>query len=184
MVKILAGQVDVSIILCAYNEAHIIVDAIRNIERVMDGNGLEYEIILVDDGSFDGTRDKALEYSRVNCNGRLKVIGYERNMGKGHAIRVGFEHSSGDKVVFIDGDLDVSPNYIPHYVKALEHYDVVIGSKWHPKSKVKTTFKRRLLSFGFNVFSRMLTGIKLRDTQTGLKAFREVFWRGFFQRLW
>ncbi len=182
-VKILNG-VDVSLILCAYNEADVIVDAVKRVERVLDCTGLDYEIVVVDDGSSDGTLKRVLDYKNADCNGdRLKVVGYGRNMGKGNAIMVGFKHSRGDLVVFMDGDLDVNPSYIPEYIEALKDNDVVIGCKWHRNSYVKMNFKRKFLSFGFNIFSRILTGIKLRDTQTGLKGFRRYVLEEISSRL-
>lgn len=176
-------KVDVSVILCAYNEASVIEGAITSVDKVMRSSRWSYEIVVVDDGSSDGTGRRALEYKRAHSDVRLKVVGYGKNMGKGNAIRVGFEHSVGDKVVFIDGDLDVNPSHIPFYIRALEDSDIVIGSKWHPESHVCMTFRRRFLSFGFNVFSRLLTGIRLKDTQTGLKAFRREVLERVFPKL-
>lgn len=165
-------EVETSIILCAYNEGQVIAESMKEVEKVMDEYDTKYEIIVVDDGSTDDTRQKALEYKNANHNERLKVLGYDRNRGKGSAIKYGFAHSSGRKIVFIDGDLGVSPKHIPEFLDKLGESDVVIGSKWHPRSSINAGMKRKLLSVGFNTLSRMLTGIKMRDTQTGLKAFR------------
>ncbi|MDI9644435.1 MAG: glycosyltransferase [Candidatus Verstraetearchaeota archaeon] len=165
-------SVDTSIILCAYNEGHVIAKAIRRVEAAMEGYGARYEVIVVDDGSTDDTRERALEYKKKNNDSRLKVLGYDKNRGKGGAIKYGFAHSAGKKIVFIDGDLGVSPKHIPEFLEKLEKSDVVIGSKWHPGSSINAGLKRKFLSIGFNTFSRMMTGIKMRDTQTGLKAFR------------
>ena len=161
-----------SVILCAYNEGNIIEDAIDEVDNVMIGTGWRYEIVVVDDGSLDDTRQRAAKYRDEKSNGRLKVVGYEKNMGKGNAMMAGFAHAGGDFVVVIDSDLDVDPKLIPSYVEALKTSDIAVASKWHPQSHTVVTMKRRVLSFGFNALSRLLTGIKLRDTQTGLKAFR------------
>jgi len=165
-------EVDVSVILCAYNEGNVIDDSIDRVDRVMMDTGWSYEIIVVDDGSVDDTRQKAVKYTGKNGNSHLKVVGFEKNMGKGNAIKMGFEHSKGNFVVVIDGDLDVDPSLIPGYVEALKTHDIAVASKWHLESHTVVTLKRKILSFGFNVLSRLLTGIKLIDTQTGLKAFR------------
>jgi glycosyltransferase involved in cell wall biosynthesis len=171
--------IDVSVILCAYNEGNVIGDAIDKVDFVMMKTGWSYEIIVVDDGSLDDTRQKVVQYMDEKGNGCLKVVGYGKNMGKGNAIIAGFAHAEGDFVVFIDSDLDVDPKLIPSYVEALKTSDVAVASKWHRQSHTVVTLKRKVLSFGFNLLSRLLTGIKLKDTQTGLKAFR----RGVLERM-
>jgi glycosyltransferase involved in cell wall biosynthesis len=93
-------------------------------------------------------------------------------MGKGHAIKTGFAHAKGDAVVFMDSDLDIDPRQITRYVEALNYGDMVIASKWHPQSNVEIPLIRRFLSRAFNVLVKLLMGIKVRDTQTGLKAVR------------
>jgi glycosyltransferase involved in cell wall biosynthesis len=166
--------IDVSVILCAYNEGDVIEDSIDKVDNVMMKTGWNYEIVVVDDGSEDDTREKAFKCTREKNNDRLKVIGYEKNAGKGAAIRTGFAHTNGKFVVAIDSDLDVDPYLIPNYVKALKTNDIAVASKWNPMSRTTMTSRRKILSFGFNALSRLLTGIKLRDTQTGLKAFRRI----------
>lgn len=165
-------KTDVSVILCAFNEGNVIEDAIDKVNDVMMGTGWNYEIIVVDDGSLDDTREKAVTCADKKGIDRLKIIGYEENLGKGNAIKTGFIHSRGDFVVVIDSDLDVDPKLIPRYVEALKWNDIAIASKWHPQSRTAVTLKRKILSVGFNALSRLFTGIKLKDTQTGLKAFR------------
>ncbi len=161
-----------SVILCAYNEGKVIEDAIDKVDCIMSATSWNYEIVVVDDGSSDDTRQKAVKHISEKSNGCLKVVGYDKNMGKGNAIKMGFAHAQGDSIVVIDGDLDVDPRFIPNYVEALKTNDVAVASKWHPQSRTAVTLKRKILSFGFNALSRLLTGIKLSDTQTGLKAFR------------
>jgi len=168
----LKDGVDVSVILCAYNEGRIIWDTIARVDDVMRRSRLNYEILVVDDGSEDDTRQKAVRYMEERGNGCLKVIGYEVNRGKGNAIKTGFAHARGKFVVVVDSDLDVDPALIPRYIEALKESDVAVASKWHPQSHTRVSLKREILSFGFNILSRISTGIKLKDTQTGLKAFR------------
>jgi glycosyltransferase involved in cell wall biosynthesis len=170
----LEDVIDVSVILCAYNEGTVIGDSIDKVDNVMMKTGWNYEIVVVDDGSVDDTRKIADECRRARNNNHLKVIGYEKNAGKGAAMRTGFAHSEGRFVVAIDSDLDVDPYLIPNYVEALKTNDIAVASKWNPRSRTTMTSRRKILSFGFNALSRLLTGIKLRDTQTGLKAFRRI----------
>jgi dolichol-phosphate mannosyltransferase len=168
----LEDKIDVSVILCAFNEGNVIGNAINKVNSVMMRTSWNYEIIVVDDGSLDDTRERAVTYANGNGTSRMKIIGYEENLGKGNAIKTGFIHSRGDFVVVIDSDLDVDPKLIPRYVEALRWNDIAVASKWHPQSHTAVRLKRKILSVGFNALSRLFTGIKLKDTQTGLKAFR------------
>lgn len=165
-------NVDVSVILCAYNEGNVIEETIDRVDRVLMETGWSYEIIVVDDGSLDDTRERAVSYRDRNGESYLKVLSYQKNMGKGNAVKTGFEQAEGDFIVVIDSDLDVDPTHIPRYVEALKSSDIAVASKWHSESHAAMMLKRKVLSFGFNILSRLLTGIKLKDTQTGLKAFR------------
>ena len=167
-------MIDVSVILCAYNEGDVIEDSIDKVDSVMLKSGWNYEIVVVDDGSVDDTRKKAFKCRDERNNDCLKVVAHKKNAGKGAAIRTGFAHAEGRFVVAIDSDLDVDPYLIPNYVEALKTNDIAVGSKWNPKSRTVMTSERKVLSFGFNALSRLLTGIKLRDTQAGLKAFRRT----------
>lgn len=164
------GKPVVSLVLPAYNEGDTIEEVVERVDRVIRGTGVEYELIVVDDGSVDDTQRKA-----VNCannNRHMKVIGYRKNMGKGCAIKAGFEYATGDIVVFMDSDLDIEPSQVSRYIEALKYGDVIIASKWHPKSSVEMPLMRKFLSHTYNALVRLLIGITVRDTQTGLKAVR------------
>ena len=80
--------------------------------------------------------------------------------------------STGDAVIFIDGDMEIDFNTISKYVDALENADIVIATKWHNESTVSMPFSRKLLSRTFNVMVRLLIGFNLRDTQVGLKVMK------------
>lgn len=166
----MTDRLDLSVVMPAYNEEHAIEEVVDCIDRVVKQTGLRYELIVVDDGSVDGTRSRAFNYA--NKNGHVRVIGHDKNVGKGFAMRTGFLHAKGQGVIFIDTDLDIDPNKITDFIEALKDGDVVIASKRHPQSCVEAPLLRRFLSYGFNVLVRLLTGIKFRDTQTGLKAVR------------
>jgi peptidyl-prolyl cis-trans isomerase D len=108
-------MIDVSVILCAYNEGDVIEDSISKVDNVMAKSGWNYEIVVVDDGSLDHTKERALNCRRERNNDHLKVISHEQNAGKGAAIRTGFAHAEGKFIVAIDSDLDVDPYLIPNY---------------------------------------------------------------------
>lgn len=174
---------DVSIILCAYNEGKVIEETIGKVDSVMMKTDWSYEIIVVDDGSLDDTEKKAFDYTNDGNEGHVKVVGYRRNMGKGNAIKTGFAYAHGKFVVFMDGDLDVNPELVPRYLEALKNSDIAVASKWHTQSHAMMSWKREFLSYGFNVLARLLTGVKLRDTQTGLKVFKRRVLEKMFSRL-
>ena len=123
---------------------------------------------MVNDGSLDNTLQVLRDLEK--CDPRLRIISYFPNMGKGHAVKTGVVASCGDVVMFTDGDLDISPSAIKDYFRELQNCDLVIASKTHPLSKVNVPFSRKFLSRAFNLFVRIATGIKFKDTQSGLKA--------------
>jgi len=152
----------------AYNEAECIVKSIAAVRNRFEEISDDWEIIVVDDGSTDRTREIAHQLA----NERIKVVGYESNRGKGSAIKEGFRYVTGQFSFLSDSDSEVRAEQLGEYVRALEASDIAIGSKRHPRSVVKTPIIRRFLSLGFNVLERILTGVRASDTQAGLKAAR------------
>ncbi len=177
----MADSPQLSLVMPAYNEGRTIEELIYRVDNVVREMGLKYELIIVDDGSIDNTRMKVNNYARNN--GHVKVVGYNNNIGKGFALKTGFSHAIGEMVVFMDSDADINPTQIAHYVEALKGADVVVASKWHPQSSVDTPLLRRVLSHGFNVLVKLLVGLRLSDTQTGLKAIRRSVFLSVFPRL-
>jgi len=175
------GQVDLSFVIPAYNEEDSIEGALIALDAAVETKELHYEIVVVDDGSRDQTFSKANMYA--NKNSHVKVIRCIKNMGKGYAIKEGFMQAKGDAVVFADSDLEIDLTAVSRYVEALRHGDIVIASKWHPESVVKIPLVRRILGCGFNLLVRVLTGVKLKDTQAGLKAIRRKVFEDVFPRL-
>ena len=158
----------VSFVLPAYNEANLIKAVVQSLRRVAENSNIrDYEVIVVDDGSTDGTREEVLKISDGVC---VKAIGYDNNMGKGFAVKHGVECASGDIMVFLDSDMDIKSSGLQTYIDALRNWDLIIASKRHPESRVEASFMRRFLSFGFNVLVKLLVGVKVSDTQSGLKA--------------
>ena len=181
MVEKLVGKPFVSFVLPAYNEGEFIEDALEKLDSVVNGDGLRCEIVVVDDGSVDDTRLRALCYAARN--GLVRVVGYDRNVGKGFAVKTGFSEAVGDAVVFVDSDSDVDAEQVRRYVDALRYGDIVVGSKWHKDSVVEVSFVRKLLSRGFNVLVRLLTGVGVSDTQAGIKAVKRGAFVDVFRRL-
>ena len=175
------SQVELSFVIPAYNEEDSIETALGTLDEVVKNKKLQYEIVVVDDGSKDKTLSKTITYARKN--GHVKVISYTKNVGKGYAIKAGFMQATGEAVVFVDSDMDIDLETISSYVQALQRGDIVIASKWHPDSVVDMPLIRRILSHSFNVLVRLLTGAKLKDTQVGLKAMKKSAFADIFPRL-
>lgn len=163
----------ISVIVPAYKKDTVIQRNLLKVKEVLDLTRYKYEIICVVDGEVDKTYTKALSVAKKYPR-TFKVLGYRNNMGKGHAVRYGMARARGDIVGFIDAGLDIDPNGISMLLEHFEWYkaDIIIGSKRHPASRVKYPWQRRVLSFGYQMFVRILFGLNVRDTQVGLKFFR------------
>jgi glycosyltransferase involved in cell wall biosynthesis len=163
-----AGEL-LSVVMPAYQEARTIGAALERVRDVLDASGEDYEVVLVSDGCTDGTADKASEVDFP----QLRVVHYDVNQGKGHALRTGFEKTSGETVVFIDSDLDIHASGIVTLLDQLrrDQADAVVASKVHPQSQVSYPRFRRLQSRVFREMSRVLFRLDVTDSQTGLKVF-------------
>ncbi len=173
----------ISVILPAYNEEDKIGDVINETVKVLDKITDNWEIIVVDDGSKDLTFTIAKEFAKND--GRIRAISYGKNMGKGFALKYGFEHSRGDLIVFMDADLDLHPREIKKFIKIMEKEkaDVVVGSKRHTKSKVNYPLKRKILSDSYFFMVKMLFNLNVKDTQVGLKLFKRKVLRDVMPRI-
>lgn len=166
----------VSLILPAFNVQNIIGSTVKLVEReIKKVNLQDYEIIVVDDGSYDSTWDKLEELKNIHGD-KLKIVHLSKNSGKGAALKKGISLSKGDIVGFIDSDLDIVPENIPIFLNYFKknQADILIGSKRHPESKVNYPKKRLILSMLFNLLIRIISKIGLSDTQTGLKFLRKA----------
>jgi glycosyltransferase involved in cell wall biosynthesis len=113
----------------------------------------------------------------------VRIISYTPNRGKGYAVRQGVLHSHGYAVIFLDGDLDISPDLIKHYVERLSTSDLVIASKRHPESSVRIPRSRAFLSRAFNFLVKVTIGIAQTDSQAGFKAGKGDIMRTIFRNL-
>ena len=162
----------ISVIIPTYNEAATIAELIKRVNSV----DVPKEIIVVDDGSTDGTRERLASLEEQYDN--LRVLVQPRNQGKGAALRRGFQEASGDYVLVQDADLEYDPSDYPSLLKPLVDgkADVVYGSRF------LTTKEHRVLFFWHSVgnqlltlISNMFTNLNLTDMETGYKVFkREV----------
>lgn len=176
MKRIFSKEINlISIIVPAFKQEKTIVKDLSKIKQVLDKLRYASELICVVDGKIDQTFERASKFAKHYPN--VKVIGYEINRGKGYAVRFGMAESRGDVVVFIDAGMDLNPNGLSMLLEHFEWYDsdIVVGSKRHPVSKVDYPWQRRILSIGYQLLVWLLFGLRVRDTQVGMKFFkREV----------
>ncbi len=160
---------DISVIVPSFNERESLPELTAWIARVMDAHNYSYEVIIVDDGSTDGSWDTIKGLSEADP--AIHGIRFRRNYGKSAALYCGFEKAKGDVVFTMDADLQDSPDEIPEmYRMAREDgYDLVSGWKQHRKDNALT---KNLPSKLYNATARRITGIKLHDMNCGLKAYR------------
>lgn len=152
-----------------YNEVESLDELTSWIDRVCAENNFSYEVILVDDGSTDGSWKKVLELSAENRN--LKGISFRRNYGKSAALNTAFQATKGDVVITMDADLQDSPDEIPELYQMIveEGFDIVSGWKKKRHDPLSKTIPTKL----YNAATRRVSGIKLHDMNCGLKSYNK-----------
>jgi len=160
----------VSIIIPAYKQEKTIKQDILNIYESMAKTRWDFEVIVIDDGSPDKTYREAKKIKKEN----IKVHRYKKNLGKGFAVKYGMARAVGDFIAFIDSGMEINPNNISMILEHMIWYDsdIIVGSKRHSASKVNYSFMRRVYSEGYFRLVQVLFGLRVRDTQTGLKVFK------------
>lgn len=160
---------DISVIVPSFNERESLPELTAWIARAMDAHNYSYEVIIVDDGSTDGSWDTIKGLSEADP--AIHGIRFRRNYGKSAALYCGFEKAKGDVVFTMDADLQDSPDEIPEMYRMVREdgYDLVSGWKQHRKDNALT---KNLPSKLYNATARRITGIKLHDMNCGLKAYR------------
>jgi glycosyltransferase involved in cell wall biosynthesis len=159
---------EVSVVIPVFNEEANIRPLYSQLKQILEDLGRSYEIVVVDDGSTDGS----LEVLRQLCkeDRSLKVVRLRRNFGQTAAFSAGFDQASGDVVVTLDADLQNDPEDIPLLLAKIEEgYDVVSG--WR-KSRKDPFLTRRFPSVVANLLISQVTGVKLHDHGCSLKAYR------------
>lgn len=159
---------DISVVIPLYNEEESLPELVPWIARVMSENAFSYEIILIDDGSSDGSW-KVIEKLSAG-SGNVKGIRFRRNYGKSAALNEGFILAQGDVVITMDADMQDSPDEIPGLFKMIskENFDLVSGWKKRRHDPISKTIPSRF----FNRITRCISGIKLHDFNCGLKAYK------------
>ncbi|MED9900279.1 MAG: glycosyltransferase family 2 protein [Bacteroidales bacterium] len=160
---------DISIIVPLLNEKESLPELVAWIKRVVEKEGWTYEIIMIDDGSTDGSWDTIKELSASDSS--IHGIRFRRNYGKSAALFHGFKAAEGRVVFTMDADLQDSPDELPEMYRMVteEDWDVVSGWKQHRQDNKLT---KNLPSKLYNATARWITGIRLHDMNCGLKAYK------------
>jgi len=159
---------DISVVIPLLNEEESLPELEAWIRRVMEANDFAYELVMVDDGSTDGSWRVIEALSAVNP--WVKGIKFRRNYGKSAALNTGFRAAKGDVVITMDADLQDSPDEIPELFRLIreEEYDLISGWKKERHDPLVKTIPSKF----FNAVTRWVSGIPLHDFNCGLKAYR------------
>ncbi len=157
-----------TVLIPIYNEIHTIREIIKRVQET----DLADEILLVDDGSTDGTRDILDE---LNGQGAIRVILHEKNRGKGAAVRTGIENATGDVLLIQDADLEYDPRDYPALLKPIEEglSDVVYGSRFLGAPRRVAMFWHMVANKLLTLMTNILYNTILTDMETGYKVFRK-----------
>ncbi len=164
---------NLSVIIPVYNE----VQNIREILKRVQATGLAWEILIVDDGSSDGTRDILEELDGTD---QIRVVLHEKNQGKGAAVRTGFSEAKGDIFLIQDADLEYDPRDYPAILKPIEEgiADVVYGSRFLGGPRRSTMFWHMIANKLLTLATNILYNNILTDMETGYKVFRREILEG------
>jgi len=168
----LSRQVEVSVVLPAYNEVEYLQPAVEKNIQTLNQFTQSYEVIIAEDGSTDGTAEHAEELAQKI--GEVRHIHREKRLGRGTALNNAFRQSRGEVLVYMDLDLATDLKFLKPLVEAItiEGYDFSTGSRMMSNSKAERTFSRSISSKTYNFLVRHILGSKLRDHQCGFKAFK------------
>ena len=161
---------DLSVVIPLLNEQNSLEELVVKISSVVKKLELNYEIILIDDGSKDDSWKSIIEITSSNKN--VKALRFLKNYGKSQALSAGFKASKGDVIITMDADLQDDPNEIPELYRLVkeEQFDLVSGWK---KVRHDSYFSKNIPSKVFNWAARVTSGIKLNDFNCGIKAYKK-----------
>ncbi len=175
-----------SIVIPAYNEEQRIGASLQELQDFLPNHFEQTEVIVVNDGSSDKTSQAVRAFETSNGKHRLTLIEFDKNRGKGAAVKAGIEHASGDYILFMDADLSTPLSEISKVLSPLQAgKDIAIGSRATRTSNIlkRQPFYRESMGKMFNVLVRMWVIDGISDTQCGFKAFRREAAKEIFKRL-
>ena len=160
---------ELSIILTCLNQEKVLENSVKKIKDILNHTKINYEIVIVDDGSTDATYEIMQRLSKRYKN--IRLLKHSVNIGRGKAVSNGFKIAKGEFVGFLDTDLELSPNYIPMFLDELKKgYDAAV---YYRKYKHNLQgILRAITSHSYNFLVRLILNVSLKDTETGFKFFR------------
>ncbi len=158
-----------TVLMPVYNEIHTIEEIVRRVQAT----GLASEILIVDDGSVDGTRELL---QKIDTQRSIRVVYHDQNQGKGTAVRTGIQAASGDIILIQDADLEYDPRDYPELLRPLEEglADVVYGSRFLGGPRRPTMFWHMVANKLLTLMTNILYDTILTDMETGYKVFRRA----------
>ncbi len=159
----------ISVVIPLFNEAESLPELMAWIHRVMETNSYAYEVIMIDDGSDDGSWDVISKLREQYPT--LKGIKFQRNYGKSAALNEGFKAAQGDMVMTMDADLQDSPDEIPEFYQMITEQGFHLVSGWK-KKRFDNTITKNIPSKLYNAVASKSSGIKLHDFNCGIKAYQ------------
>ena len=164
-------QIDFSIVIPAYNEAGVIGEVLRRLIDHLDHLSRRYEVVVVDDGSVDGTGEEARAIDPL-----VRVVRHPYNLGNGAAIKTGIRHARGNILIFMDADGQHGPEDIPRVLEGCGSYDMVVGARG---GESQAGWHRRLANALYNRFASYVTGRRIEDLTSGFRGLRRDVARRF-----
>ncbi|MCR4329292.1 MAG: glycosyltransferase family 2 protein [Candidatus Roizmanbacteria bacterium] len=160
-----------SLIIPVYKQESTVVKNVQEIQKVLDTIRYDYEVLIV----IDGLVDQSHELLKKAHIPKTRIIYFKKNQGKAFAIRTGMEKAKGDYIMFMDSGMEIDPNGISMLLEHMEWYnaDIIVGSKRHQASQVQYSRQRKVLSYGYYYIVKLMFGIKVTDTQAGIKIFKK-----------
>jgi dolichyl-phosphate beta-glucosyltransferase len=164
--------VKLSVVIPAYNEEKRISETLKKIESYLHSNHLDYEIIIVDDGSKDNTL--GVIYNSVSDKSRLSVLVNEINRGKGYSVKRGMLSAKGDLILFSDADLSTPITELDKFLPLIPQYDIIIGSRGLKESNIidYQPLYRRMMGRMFSSIVKIFSLRGISDSQCGFKLFK------------
>lgn len=163
----------ISVIIPAYNEEAVIAKTLDQVYSCLTKNQLDFEIIVINDGSTDNTENEIIQFEKA------KLLNNPRNTGKGSAVKKGVMAANKELILFMDADHAIPIQYLMQFIKEIPKFDIIIGSKYIGETK-NYPFYRKVVGKIFSLLKYLIIGLKIKDTQCGFKLFKSEIAKDLF----